>query len=72
MKPECLGTRQMKSGKRRGQIFAVVHEHMVSLQQYGFEKYADYSERERDMYRPGTSWELLVPGSKTKRRRIAV
>lgn len=68
MKPQCLETRTMKSGKRKGQSFTVVHEHMKSLEEYGFQKYSGYDESELSMYRPGTEWSLLVPGQFSLRK----
>lgn len=68
MQPECLETRTMQSGKRKRESFTVVHEHMTSLEEYGFPMYAAYSSDETDMYRPRKIWNLLVPGRTNVRR----
>lgn len=64
MRPECTEIRTMKSGKRKGESFTTVHETMKSMDEYGFSKYDSYSVREKDIYRPGKSWILLMPGKK--------
>lgn len=66
MRPECTEVRTMKSGKRKGESFTTVHENMKSLEEYGFPKYEVYSDREKDMYRPGKSWILRMPGKKRR------
>ena len=68
MKPECTETRTMLSGKRKGESFTVAHCHMKSLEEYGFQKYESYSERETNMYKPAKKWDLLIPGKKRLRR----
>lgn len=64
MKPECTKTRTMVGGKRKGESFTVVDEHMGGLESYGYKKYKGYSGRELRIYRPATSWVLRIPGTR--------
>lgn len=64
MKPVCLEERTMIGGKRKGESFTVVNEHMGGLEGYGFKKYKSYSGRELRIYRPATSWVLRIPGTR--------
>lgn len=58
----------MKSGSRQGDSFVVAHVHMKSLREYGFPSYEAYTDEEKSVYSPGTSWSILEPGQKRRRK----
>jgi hypothetical protein len=51
-KPQCRSVMTVKSGKRKGESFNIVHRHMSSLEEYGFKKYPEYTESEIEILIP--------------------
>lgn len=54
----CTEEKTVVGGKDEGKIYRVVAVHMQSLYDYGFPLYPDYSDREREIYKPNRCWEL--------------
>ena len=52
IRPECLVTRTVQSGKDKGKKYKIVAEHMNSLDYYKFQKYKDYEREEIDILIP--------------------
>jgi hypothetical protein len=57
-RPECIESRRVKNGKDEGKSYDVVHRHMLSLKDYGFKLYPEYSKEEISMHKPNTKWKL--------------
>jgi hypothetical protein len=65
--PACTHELVMKSGKRKGEVFRVVHQCMGSLLHYRLPLYAPYEHAELAMHIPDTVWTVLRPGSRETR-----
>lgn len=71
-----LVTEELKSGNFKGHEITIVPRYLESLRYYQ-RKFPDkqwmqpeYTADEKEMYVPGTEWNLLVPGSKTEYERV--
>ena len=54
--PECTESRRVNSGARKGDAHTAVHEHMRSLEEYGFQLYPKYRAAEVNMHKPRTTF----------------
>tara|TARA_B110000008_G_C16965958_1_gene562016 strand:+ start:1804 stop:2808 length:1005 start_codon:yes stop_codon:yes gene_type:complete len=64
MVDKCKESRVVTSGKDSGQAYTVVHRHMKSMKEYGFDLYEPYTEKEISILKPHR------PVSPAKRRRL--
>lgn len=56
---ECIESKRVKNGKDKGKTYDIVHRHMWSLKDYGFDMYPTYRKEEISMYKPNTQWKLI-------------
>ena len=57
-----LISRTFEKGKHAGETWIVPVEHALSLREYGMEMYSPYSDDEKRLSTPQTSWRVLKPG----------
>lgn len=72
MHPKCLEIKKMKSGKHKNKEFNVVKRFLPSLSEMEFNLYHEYSEREKNIYYPSTSWNLYIPGNVVRRKQYSL
>lgn len=62
MRAECLATKRVESGAKKGETHQVVHTTMRSLAEYGLPLYPKYTPSEIRILKPGREFHLLAPG----------
>lgn len=54
--PVCTEDKVVLSGKDKDKVYTVVHKHMHSLKDYGFELYPEYTTEEIEILKPNKQW----------------
>jgi hypothetical protein len=56
LKPICIESRRVMSGKDKGKTYDIVQRNMQSLKDYKLKLYKPYSKNEIDLLKPSTNW----------------